>query len=741
MSVSKLVPSARSAYCRGRRRLLMTAVAASLLASGVGSAQEAAVALPKMKVEADAVESATGPVEGYVARRTRTGTKTDSALVEIPQSISIVTRQEMEDRNAQSMPEAVAYTAGVRIESAGIDSRVDDITIRGFDASSWSSNMYLDGVRVPVGGQWTTPQVDAYGLERVEVIKGPAAVLYGQVAPGGLVNQVSKRPTPEQTREVLFQAASHSQFKTAFDLGGAMDGEGRWLGRLVGSYNEGDSQIDHTELSRTFIAPSLTFLPADDTELTLLTYYQKDDGGATFQFLPLGGTYQPTQYGRIDRDTFIGEPQWNVYDREQWALGYEFSHRLNDAWSFEQNLKYTHIESFYRTVVTSGQLLADNRSINRRAVQGVGELDSLGIDNRLRAQLKAGALHHDLMVGVDYLDNDWKHLRTLVTAPLPAIDVFDPVYTGVAGFRDNPRAQSDFDTRNKQLGHYIQDLIAIEQWRITLGARRDSFDNRQHNHANGSVSRLDDDATTWRAGFTYLFDNGVAPYVSYATSFEPMSGFDAYDRPFDPTEGKQIEAGVKFQPAGSNSLVTLSLFDLRQENLVVRDTNPPPSADCAADNSCQRQAGETRTRGVEIEGKTWLAAGLSLTGAYTWLDTEVLDSPDGDKGKRLPDVPEHAASLWLDYRFTGVLRGASAGIGARYTGSSYGDELSEYETASYTLYDAALRYDFAAVGAPGLQASISANNVTDKEYLAFCSSFGCGYGSGRNVVANLRFRW
>lgn len=726
-----------------RRNLLSVAVGAAVALATTGAgADDGAVVLSKIRVKADAVETATGPVEGYVAKRTRAGTKTDVPLIEVPQSISVVTRQDMDDRNVQNAAEAVAYTAGVRTERAGIDSRVDDIAIRGFDASSWSNNMYLDGVRVPLGGQWSTPQVDAYGLERVEVIKGPAAVLYGQVAPGGLVNMVSKRPTIDQTNEVMVQVSSHEQIKGAFDLGGALDGAGRWLGRLVGSYNEGDSQIDVTELSRTFVAPSLTILPSDNTELTLLSFYQKDDGGSTFQFLPLGGTYYPTQYGRIDRDTFIGEPDWNTYDREQWAVGYEFSHRFNDVWSFDQNVKYTHMDTLFRTVVTSGQLRPDNRTIARRAVQGDGDLDSVGVDNRLRAEFDTGELHHDVMLGLDYLLNDWQHVRYGVTAPIAPIDVYAPVYSGAAGFAGSLRAQSDFDTRNKQLGVYVQDLIALDQWRFTLGVRRDSFDNEQSNSIARVASELDDDATTWRAGVTYLFDNGIAPYFSYATSFEPISGFDAYDRPFDPTEGMQVEVGVKFQPEGSNSLFTVSLFDLRQENLVVADTNPPASADCAVDNSCQRQAGETRTRGVELEGKFWLSEGLSLTGAYTYLDTEVLKSTGADEGKQLPDVPEHAASAWLDYRWSaGPLAGASAGVGVRYTGNGYGDELNDFKVDSYTLYDAALRYDFAALGAPGLQAALTASNLSDEDFFTTCTSFGCAYGSGRNVAANLKYRW
>ncbi|WP_416392009.1 TonB-dependent siderophore receptor [Alloalcanivorax xenomutans] len=682
---------------------------------------------------------------GYMATHTGTASKTDAAIVEIPRSISVVTRQEMEDRGANSVMDAMRYSAGVSTELQGIDSRVDDIMIRGFDASSWSNNMYLDGLRLPRGGQWTTAQVDAYGLERVEVLKGPAAVLYGQVAPGGLVNMVAKRPSFDHRNEVILSGGSFNQYEGAFDLGGSLDESGNWLGRLVGSYNDGDAQVDETELSRIYIAPSATWFVNDSTDITFLSYYQKDEGGSTFQFLPVQGLLYPTPYGYIDRDTFLGEPDWNTYDREQWAIGYDLNHTFNNVWSFRQNAKYSYVDTLFRTVVSNPRttlgndgLNSDNRTFPRRGVKGAGELREVAVDNQFKAAFSTGGLRHDLVFGLDYLRTHWDHTRYSVTATIDDIDVFDPVYSGAAGFEDSLVVQIDEENVERQTGLYIQDMIALDNWRFMLGVRHDQFKVDALDDEDSS----DDDAFTWQTGATYLFENGLAPYLSYATSFEPVSGQDSSQSAFEPSEGEQYEAGLKYQPPRSNSMITISAFDLRQTNLVVTDINPPAGAPCEAVNSCQRQTGETRTRGAELEAKMWNESGLSVTASYTYLDTEVTDGEEGEEGNEKPLAPRNMANLWLDYKWReGALAGFGLGVGARYTSDLYGDAENHYRVDSYVLYDASLRYDMSYLGLPGVSVALTGRNLKDERYLTYCTQYGCSYGSARNITASVKYRW
>ncbi|CUR48361.1 Ferrichrome-iron receptor [Alloalcanivorax xenomutans] len=682
---------------------------------------------------------------GYLATHTGTASKTDAAIVEIPRSISVVTRQEMEDRGANSVMDAMTYSAGVSTELQGIDSRVDDIRIRGFDASSWSNNMYLDGLRLPRGGQWTTAQVDAYGLERVEVLKGPAAVLYGQVTPGGLVNMVAKRPSFDHRNEVILSGGSFNQYEGAFDLGGSLDESGNWLGRLVGSYNDGDAQVDETELSRIYIAPSATWFVNDSTDITFLSYYQKDEGGSTFQFLPVQGLLYPTPYGYIDRDTFLGEPDWNTYDREQWAIGYDLNHTFNDVWSFRQNAKYSYVDTLFRTVVSNprttvgnGGLNSNNRTFPRRGVKGAGELREVAVDNQFKAAFSTGRLRHDLVFGLDYLRTHWDHTRYSVTATIDDIDVFDPVYSGAAGFEDSLMVQIDEENVERQTGLYIQDMIALDNWRFMFGVRHDQFKVDALEDEDSS----DDDAFTWQTGATYLLENGLAPYLSYATSFEPVSGQDSSQSAFEPSEGEQYEAGLKYQPPHSNSMITISAFDLRQTNLVVTDISPPAGAPCEAVNSCQRQTGETRTRGAELEAKMWNESGLSVTASYTYLDTEVTDGEEGEEGNEKPLAPRNMANLWLDYKWReGALAGFGLGVGARYTSDLYGDAENNYRVDSYVLYDASLRYDMSYLGLPGVSVALTGRNLKDERYLTYCTQYGCSYGSARNITASVKYRW
>lgn len=263
-------------------------------------------------------------VNAYRAANSTSGaTKTSTALAETPQSVSVIERAELDARGVQSLNDAMRYVAGVSLESSGIDNRVDDFRIRGFDAGSWSNNVTLDGMRAPQGSQWNRSMFDSWNLERVEVLKGPSAVMYGQVAPGGMVNQVSKTPMPDQAQQLRLGVDANGQYSAAFDVGAGTAGEDH-LFRLVGLYRDGQTQIKRTEQQHWFLAPSYTWQLAERTRLTLLGMYQKDDGGSTYQFLPAAGTLNPTASGYMKNSTFIGEPDWNTFDRTLWTAGWMF---------------------------------------------------------------------------------------------------------------------------------------------------------------------------------------------------------------------------------------------------------------------------------------------------------------------------------------------------------------------------------------------------------------------------------
>jgi len=676
-------------------------------------------------------------------------TKTDTPLIETPQSVSVVTREEMDARGVENLNEAVRYNAGVLQEGTGIDNRVDDFFIRGFEAGSWGDNVTLDGMRAPQGSQWNRSMFDTWNLERVEVLKGPSAVLYGQVAPGGMVNQVSKAPRADQRQQFQLGIDGFGAGEAAFDVGGNMDefidgADPQW--RLVGRYVNGPTQIDHTSRQHWFLAPSVTAWNDGANRLTLLGLYQQDNGGSTFQFLPYQGAAVPTRYGYIQNDTFLGEPDWNTYDRTVANLGWLYEHRFNSDWKINQNARYTHVDSLYRTTVAGTTTLTADRLLGRRAVQGTGNSEGFTLDTRLEGKLRTGAFDHTVLAGFDFQDATWDGLRQAArVAPAAiAIDVYNPVYTHF-DFAPTLFDQISSKGHNSQSGIYLQDQIAVDKWRFTLSGRHDWFDNRELDRLANVRNDVDASASTGRAGILYLFDFGLAPYASYAESFQP-STYTAADNfagtPFDPTSGVQWEAGLKYEPKWIEGMITLSAYDLRQNN--VATTDPDATHDCGTGpGSCYVQTGQVRVRGLELEGRVTPVSGFSIIGAASRMNSEITRANDATLGKRMAGVPNWMGSLWLDYTFQqDILSGLSLAGGTRFVGQTYGNTLNTLPVKSYALWDAALRYDLNKVGFANTQISVNASNLADKRYVATCSApTACFYGSGRTVTVKLKYAY
>ncbi|MFT4247485.1 MAG: TonB-dependent siderophore receptor [Pseudomonas sp.] len=718
----------------------------ALALAGIGAAHAAEPADTPDPVELERVQ-----VNAYRPAQTiGAATKTDTPLIQTPQSVSVVTREELDARGVQNLNEATRYNAGVLPEPQGIDNRLDDLYIRGFDAGSWGGNVMLDGLRAPSDGSnsWNRTAFNSWNLERVEVLKGPSSVLYGQLAPGGMVNQLSKTPHPDQDQVLQLQLDAHGRYQAAFDTGGASDRQDV-LWRLVGLYGDGQTQIEHVEHQQWFLAPSATFRFNDDaTRLTLLGLYQRDDGGSTFQFLPYQGSVIPAAQGYIKNSTFLGEPDWNVYDRTVWNAGWLFEHRFNEHWKLSQSARATHVDSLYRATVVYGvrgasvsspNTLTDGHLLPRRAVQGIGDSDGRAIDTRLEGRFATGALEHTLLAGFDWQKTDWEFLRKMagVNPNTIAIDVYQPVYTYYDFASVLTTTQLDTDETDRQNGVYLQDQIALGNWRLTLGGRYDraKVDSLERTTARRALT--DNEAFSGRAGVLYLFDNGLAPYLSYAESFQPASGSARDGSAFEPTTGKQWEVGVKYAPHAIDGMLTLSAYDLRQQNVLTAD--PLNSAS----ESWQVQTGEVRVRGVELEGRVTPLASFSIIGALTRFDSEVVRNNDGYQGNDMIRVPDWLGSLWLDYGFQGgALAGLSVAAGVRYVDSTYGDLANTLLIPAYTLFDAAIRYDAGRFGDTQVRFALNASNLADKRYVATCSALtSCYYGSGRTLTATARFSW
>lgn len=718
----------------GNRAALAASVAFGAIVAavpGAGLAQSSGtVSLDTIEVQG---ERTSGPVSGYVARRSATATKTDTPIVETPQSITVVTRDQMDDQGAQSVSQALRYSASVLGETRLSMGRFDSVFIRGFGGSGGTAGFVnnLDGLRLQRGYNFLVPTIEPWGLERVEVIRGPASVVFGQVKPGGIVNMVSKRPRDVAHGEVQVQFGSFERKQLAFDIGGPVTADKTVLYRIVGLGRDAQTQVDFTKEERVYIAPSLTFQPNAATSLTILTSFQRDPEAGFYGFIPAVGTALPNRNGKIRSSFFPGEPGYEGYSRNHLTAGYEFEHRFNDVFSFRQNVRYSDLESRFRTVAAAS-LGADQRTLTRRVTTSNEKARTFGIDNQLQADFRTGPLTHKVLVGVDgYLADSTAY--TGAGGTVQTLDAFQPVY-GRTPFI----VPALPGTKNEatQYGVYIQDQIKLDRLSLVVGGRFDRAISRTRNLTNAALTKQDDTANTGRVALIYNFDNGFAPYASYSTSFEPQTGASFAGTPFKPTEGEQYEAGFKYQPPGYNAFLQAAVYQLTQTNVPTTDPNNP---------GFQIQTGEVRARGVEVEARAAVFDNLDLVAAYAYTDAEVTKSNGADLGKRPTVVPRHMASLWAHYTFrTGLFAGLGLGAGVRYVGKGAGDAANSFFTDDYTLVDAAISYDLGAANAAmkGWKVQVNAQNLFDKEYVAGCyGTVQCSFGLRRTVLATLSYRW
>ena len=679
-------------------------------------------------------ERGTDPVDGIAARITSTGTKTDTPLVEVPQAISVIPRRQLDQQGVKTVGDSLRYTPGVFADTR-VGGVLESVFLRGFGgvAAGATNPQMLDGLPLAKGGKWAAQVIDPFALERVEVLRGPASVLYGQASPGGIVNMVSKRPTDTPFHEVTLTSGNRGRAEAAFDLGGPVTKDGDWSYRLGGLGRRVDEQADYSKQQRILLAPTIAWIPDAGTSLTVFGFYQNDPDNNFAGWLPATGTLLPNPAGRIPRRFFPGEPGFDRYDRQQYMLGYAFEHRFDETWTLRQNLRYAHVDTGFQGVAGNFAFPfnATSSQLNRAASWSDEALDGLSVDNQAQAKFDTGPLRHTVLLGLAY-QGSWADTVASGFGAVPSIDYLAPVYGQM--FSAPPVAQNNRQDWNR-VASYAQDQIHIDRLAITFGGRKDWSMLDTADRLGGGVARQDDGAFTGRVGSVFLLDSGLAPYASYSTSFEPVLGTGFGGEAFRPTQGRQTEVGLKYQPAGADSLVGISGFDIKQQNVGTADPLHP---------FYTVQTGEVRSRGIELEARAALTGDLDVIGAYTWLDTTVQkDTDPANVGKRLIAVPEQLASLWTNYRFTdGEFAGLGLSSGMRYAGKSAGDPSDTFSVPAVALFDAAIRYDFGAArpDLKGLRAALNVTNLFDERYVSSCfNAGGCFYGNGRLVSASLGY--
>ena len=664
-------------------------------------------------------------VVGYTAKGSPTATKTNTPIIETPASVSVVTREQLNDRNVQSLNEAIAYTPGVSANVFGFDPRFDAFYIRGFEVTN--VGIYRDGLRQP-SSPFGIPKIEPYGLDAITILRGPAAGLYGLGSPGGILDITTKRPVFVPFGEVQLQAGSFGRVQGNVDVGGPVEGsDGTLAYRLTGIRREAGTFIGlGTTDDRTYLAPALTWKPDADTTLTFLSEYQVNNTPAsTFFFNDPGFRVSPY---------YMGDPAFAGLDQTQYRVGYAFEHRFSPDLILRQNFRHYGLFLVGRYTDING--INDARTVGTRDSGYIREgLVQQTLDTQLEGRFVTGPVAHTVVGGVDYAR--YSLSQRLGFGLVPDLDLVARNYG--RQFIATPPLGSAARQTQDQVGVYLQEQARLGDFILTLNGRHDSVFQDSLATPYSAVSRQDNSAVTGRVGLGYVLAPGIVPYASYATTFTPQVGLDRNGQAFKVATGDQIEAGVKVLVPGTNIQAAFAGFDIAQSGILIPD---------AGNLAFQTAGGAVRSKGFEAEATANLAPGTNLTVAYTHVDIRFVNSVafTGDtlNGNRVSGIPGDTYASFLTYAFppSSPLRGLQVGGGVRFIGTSFADDQNTVRNTAVTLYDALVAYDFAAIDPryKGLRAQVNAYNIFNRDYTT-CSFGFCNYNQPATVIGSLIYRW
>ena len=666
-----------------------------------------------------------------LATTSSAGTKTDTPLIQTPQSISVLQSGFIQDLGLQNLDEALRFVAGVTPEQRGASAEVYDLfSLRGFSAPVFLDGLYYVNQSDETG--YAAAQADISRLDRIDVIKGPSSALYGKSGPGGLVAEQSRLPLDKSLYGSL--AGTYGTFdlyRFDGDVGGRLGDNILW--RLYGSANGAHGQQEFGERRRQTLSAAVTLGASTPTTLTLLAAYSHDPRNGDYGVFPAVGTLFPNPRGQISSNFYGGEPG-DFYSREQLGLTYILKHDFGNGWALRASGRYQYVRSALGITYTQGPPLDVTEpapSIYGRASYSTSENNKDYVfDNQLTGHLTTGPLRHDLLFGFDYQKLVFNEHAAFGSAT--PIDVFNPVY-GTMTTPDRPDLVPDgfpfeTDTRQRQAGVYAQDQITWGALDVTVSGRHDWA----HQSANAAQVQ-DNDKFTYRAGAIYKTPLGVAPYVTYSTSFQPQAAQLVGGGLADPSLGKQIEGGVKYQTSALPLTLSAAYFHIEQTNVLSYD----PVSFAAT------QSGKVRSRGVEVEAQAQLPYGFDGRLAFSRQSVKILQDQDPNNvGNGPPTVGRGGVSANLEWApRSGLLRGFAIGGDVRHVDRVYAYGLND--SPSYTLVDALMRYDLGAYDPRlrGLQLSINANNIGNDRYLTGCyvNYSWCWYGARRTVEGTIRY--
>jgi len=669
-----------------------------------------------MVVTAQPQEQADSPTQGYLATTSQGATKSDRPLITTPQSVSVVTRQQMQDQGALTLNQALGYTSGVFTNFGGAATRYDTIALRGFHGGD-VDNTFLDGLRVMSdGGSFNVLQVDNAFLERIDVIKGPSSALYGQTVPGGLVNMVTKRPQFREEGHIQLQAGNNATTGAMFDYTNAINDQ--WAFRLTGVTRNSDTQYDHTREEKYALMPQLMWQPDEDTQLILKAYLQKDPSGGYHGSVPGDGSITEHNGYKLSNGFYEGNSDLDQFKRHEQIYSYDFTHQFNDVWSFSSTGSYSHSNVDLDQVYQIGWDAENPDLLNRYYSGERSSLAAWATDNRLQAEFNTGELEHRVTLGAEY--HRYKNDISKAVGNASQLNAVTGEQVGdmpVYSWSDNTR-------RYYQTGLYLQDEMKLDRWHLDLSGRYDRIVA-----SNSGSDRRQDDHISGRAALLYAFDNGISPYVSWSQAITPTALTDPNNNLLKPTTAEQYEAGVKYQPNGTRDLYSLAVYDLTQKDVANRNVQ----------DGTYTPSGKVHSQGIELEARNQLTPRLSTVASYTLNHLRFKDSVDGNDGHTPYVTPNSMAAFWGHYQFD---YGLSAGAGVRYIGKQWADNENTTRLPSVTLFDASVRADLGVWNSSlkGAWLQVNANNLTDRKYVAGCYGTGyCYWGAERSVMATVGY--
>lgn len=629
----------------------------------------------------------------YSAAFASSSSKLAIPLLETAQNIQVVPRAMIDDQGAFQLEDIIKNVAGVN--PGGYYDNWDYFRIRGFVADF---NTFVDGLR---GGNGLGEET--FGLERVEIVKGPASSLFGRGPASGLVNVVSKRPQRGRFGELKFSAGSYGFYETTLDYNAPLDADGRIVGRLSAVHRTRDSFVDQAGTERLFLAPALTWRVGPETSFTFLG---KHSGADIIHAMPLPaiGTIFSNTNGQVPHSRFVGEPGSNEASETSTQGGYEFVHRFNPALTVRQNLRYDYYNQEWFSMLYPGYLDADERTLYRYPYDYFQNWHDFAVDTRIEAAFRTGEVEHQLVAGVDVFRKTYHASYATIDFSDPTgagyipLDLFTPVYG--TPIPDMPSIGA-FDEKTNTTGLYLDDHLRFDNGvTLTFGGR--------YEFARLDSARFEEFVP--RAGATWQFRPGMTAYGSFSKSFNTQFGTvfsetaDAGD-PVGPETGTNFEVGLKTAAADGRLTATVSLYQLTRQNLATSDLAHPGFV---------LITGEQRSRGVEFDGRFQPVAGLELSAAYAYTSAKITEDNSLPVGARTTGVPRHSFSTWARYTVqAGAWKGFGLGLGGRYYTAQAADNTyaAPFELPAYALVDAALYYE-----TENYRVQVNVENLLDREY-------------------------